>query len=135
MMQRSKAFAVALLAFVFLAGGAAGWAIHDRLEGPRPRGGRRSVERLVERLAHDLDLNAAQKDSVRAVLERRHRETRSLWESVRPEMDRIRRSTQQDIDAFLTPDQVERHRRMIEEEDRRHAQDERGADSVKGGAR
>jgi Spy/CpxP family protein refolding chaperone len=123
MIQRSKTFALALLAAVFVAGGAAGWLVHDAVGGSSRRHGRRDVEALLGSLDHDLRFTPAQRDSVRAILVRRRDQIRALWGVTHPQYDSIRVATQNDIDSFLTPEQVEKHRKRIAEWEERHPRD------------
>jgi hypothetical protein len=126
MIQRSKTFALALLAAVFVAGGAAGWVIHDAVRGSNPRHGRRDVDALLGSLNHDLHFTPAQRDSVRAVLVRRRAEIRALWEVTHPQYDSIRTATQTEIESFLTPEQIERHKALVAKWEKRHPRNEPG---------
>jgi Spy/CpxP family protein refolding chaperone len=116
MLNRPKLAAVGLLAAVFVAGGLAGWggrAAADRDEGGMRRGGH-GPDAIVAYLSHELDLNDAQRDSVRAIFERHRPETDSLWAQVRPRFDSIKARMRAEIDAQLTPAQREKHQRLID---------------------
>lgn len=122
MPNRSKLSAVALLVVVFIAGGAAGWLIHDSTEHDRrPRG--RGPDAMVAYLTHELKLTPAQADSVRAIFARHRPETEGLWAQVRPRFDSIKTVVRAEIDAQLTPDQRARHQRLIEEAEHRRRGD------------
>lgn len=115
MLNRSKLAAVTLLAAVFLAGGLAGWGGHEaaeRNEGRAPR--RRGPDAMVDYLSRELKLNAAQRDSVRAIFARHRPETDSLWARVRPRFDSIKTRMRTEIDAMLTPEQRALHQQLIE---------------------
>lgn len=115
MLNRSKLAAVTLLAAVFLAGGLAGWGGHEaaeRDEGRAPR--RRGPDAMVDYLSRELKLNAAQRDSVRAIFARHRPETDSLWARVRPRFDSIKTRMRAEIDAMLTPEQRALHQQLIE---------------------
>jgi Spy/CpxP family protein refolding chaperone len=129
MLNRSKLAAVVLLAAVFLAGGLAGWGGHEaaeRDEDRRPR--RRGPDAMVEYLTRELELTAAQRDSVRAIFARHRPETDSLWARVRPRFDSIKARMRGEIDSVLTPEQRVRHQQLIEqaEHHRKERRDERG---------
>jgi Spy/CpxP family protein refolding chaperone len=114
MPNRSKLSAVALLAVVFIAGGAAGWLIHESTEHDRrPRG--RGPDAMVAYLGRELKLTPAQSDSVRAIFARHRPEIETLWGQVRPRFDSIKAEVRAEIDAQLTPDQRARHQRLVEE--------------------
>ena len=115
MLNRSKIAAVTLLAAVFLAGGLAGWGgreAADHRDDRRP--GRRGPDAMVEYLSRELDLSAAQRDSVRAIFARHRPETDALWARVRPQFDSIKTRMRAEIDAQLTPEQRTRHQQLID---------------------
>src|SRR5216117_1936128 len=114
MLNRSKLAAVGLLAAVFLAGGLAGWGGREATQhdgyGPRGHG----PDAIVAYLSRELDLSAAQRDSVRAIFARHRPETDSLWAQVRPRFDSIKARMRAEIDAQLTPAQRAKHQRLID---------------------
>jgi hypothetical protein len=125
MPNKSKLSAVALLAVVFLAGGAAGWFLGESSDhDDRPRG--RGPDAMVAYLTRELTLTPAQSDSVRAIFARHHPEIEALWAQVRPRFDSIKTVVRAEIDAQLTPDQRARHQRLVEE-----AEHHRRGDSTK----
>jgi hypothetical protein len=106
MLQESKAKALTLLLVVFVVGGFMGWLAHELSQGsPPPYSTRDGVEPLVTRYKKELHLSAAQADSVRAILTRSRRETRALWQGLRPQFMVIREQAKSEIEAQLTPDQ------------------------------
>lgn len=113
MLGRSRAWAVALLAAVFLAGGAGGWALgrHRPGGGGSSRGG--SPDAIAAYLARRLDLTPAQQDSVRAVFVRHHAEMQTIWGAVRPRLDSLRAAVRTEVNAQLTPDQQARYARLL----------------------
>lgn len=129
MLNRSKLAAVTLLAAVFLAGGLAGWGGHEAAERDDHRGGRRGPDAMVDYLARELDLSAAQRDSVRAIFARHRPETDALWAQVRPRFDSIKTRMRAEIDSQLTPEQRAQHQQLIDKAE--HHRRERG-DSTKG---
>jgi Spy/CpxP family protein refolding chaperone len=125
MPRRSKLSAVALLAAVLLAGGAAGWLIGERDDRDRrPRG--RGPDAMVAHLTRELKLTPAQADSVRAAFARHRPEIQALWAQVRPRFDSIKAVVRAEIDAQLTPEQRAQHQRLVEE-----AEHHRRGDSTK----
>ncbi len=123
MFNRSKLWAVALLAAVFGTGVLSGWAIQAWAEPGRQRERGRGTEAMVTYLTGELDLTAAQQDSVRAVLVRHRPAMRALWESVRPHMDSLRQALRDGISAQLTPPQAARYRELIAAQEHRHRTD------------
>lgn len=135
MLNRSKLAAVALLAAVFLAGGLAGWGGHEAADhdGPGSRG-RRGPDAMVAYLGKELDLSAAQRDSVKAIFARHRPETERLWAQVRPQFDSLKARVRAEIDAQLTPAQRDKHQRLIDQaEHHRRGATGSGADSTRGG--
>jgi len=125
MPNRSKLSAVALLAVVFLAGGAAGWLLSEGTDhGDRPRG--RGPDAMVAYLTRELKLTPAQADSVRAAFARHRPEIQALWAQTRPRFDSIKAVVRAEIDAQLTAEQRAQHQRLVEE-----AEHHRRGDSTK----
>jgi Spy/CpxP family protein refolding chaperone len=121
MLSKSKVAAVALLAAVFVAGGAAGWGAR---EGARCDGrGRRGPDAMVDRLSRELSLTAGQRDSVRAIFERHHSEFEALWAGVRPRFDSLKTLVRAEVAAQLSPDQQARYQRLLEESEHRRRGD------------
>ena len=116
MLNRSKLAAVALLAAVFIAGGAAGWGLREGTgHDGRGRGGGRGPDAMVAYLGRELKLTPAQSDSVRAIFARHRPEIEALWAQARPRFDSIKTRVRAEIDAQLTPEQRARHQRLVEE--------------------
>lgn len=95
----------ALLVAAFLAGIAVG-LIGGRVLGPRfwPRG-RPTPAHAVEALGRRLGLRPSQRDSVRAIFERRRPTFDSLWRQVSPRLDSLELTVSKEIEAQLDPDQ------------------------------
>lgn len=119
-MQRSKSLAMVFLLGVFLAGGAAGFAV-NQVAGPEKRckGDRGSYR---ERFATELGLSASQRLAVDSLMEAQRRHVRALYRPVRPQLDSIGRGrdsifedTQRQLKALLTPEQQARFDRMHQE--------------------
>jgi hypothetical protein len=101
----SRGRAAALLIAVFVAGvlaGAGGLALsRGALSGPHRRG----PDEFVRHLTSDLQLDAAQQDSIRAILARRRASMDSLWHEVGPRFETLQASVRSDIRSQLNPDQ------------------------------
>ena len=122
MFNRSKAWALALLAAVFAAGAVAGWGMQawaDNRGSERGRGPR-GLDATVHHLARELVLTPAQRDSVRAVFTRHKPEMEALWQSVHPRFDSLRAVMRAEISGQLTPAQQVRYREMLAAMERRH---------------
>ncbi len=130
MLNRSRLAAVGLLAAVFAAGGLAGWGGREAAARD-DRGPRRGPDALVAYLSRELDLNVAQRDSVRAIIARHRPETDALWAQVRPHFDSIKARMRAEIDAQLTPEQRTRHQQLIDQAEHHRRERE---DSTKGKA-
>jgi Spy/CpxP family protein refolding chaperone len=133
MLNRSKLAAVGLLASVFVAGGLAGWGGREAAARDSFGPGRRGPDALVAFLSKELDLSAAQRDSVRAIIARHRPETDALWAQVRPRFDSIKARMRGEIDAQLTPEQRVRHQQLIEQAE--HHRREREDSAKKGEGR
>jgi len=134
MFNRSKAWAVALLAAAFLAGATVSWAVRSRRPdpGPRGRGGGRGTEAMVAYLSRRLDLTAEQRDSVRAVFQRHRAAMDALWTDVHPRLDSLRQAMREQIAAQLDSVQRERYRRLLTKHEHRHRRLGRGIDTMGG---
>lgn len=119
MFTRSKAWAIALLIAVFVAGGVAGWAASTWSRRGAPRMGR-SPTAMAKFLARRLDLSVEQQDSVRAILVRSNTQQQAIWRDVRPRFDSLRAAVRSEISALLTPAQRERHKRLLAELEHQH---------------
>ena len=131
MPSRSKAQAIALLAAVFLAGGAAGWGAAAWRADPRPP--RRGPDAMVDFLDGKLHLSAAQRDSVRTVITRHHAETEAIWREVHPRYDSLRAEMRREINAQLTGPQQAAYARLIAEWEHQHQAGDSANPSTAGG--
>jgi hypothetical protein len=124
MLNRSKLAALALLAAVFVAGGAVGWGVRegtDHRGRGRGRGG--GPDAMVHHLGRELDLTPAQRDSVRTIFARHHPEIEALWAEVRPRFDSIKARVRAEISGQLTADQQTRYQRLLEDAEHRRRGD------------
>ena len=125
-MTRPRLGAVGLLIATFVFGalvGGAATSLADR-EGHRSRGNHPRPS-YVERLGTELELSDAQKDSVRAVLERHQPAMDSLWESIRPQFQSERQAIRNQIIALLTPEQQEKYASLQRQDSLRRAEGDR----------
>jgi hypothetical protein len=115
MFNQSKAFAIGLLVAVLLAGiaiGATGsrWMMGHRAPPPRPN------RAYADRLAQQLGLDSAQRDSVAGILRRYDPQMRTIFRSVEPQLDSLRERLRTEIRAQLTPAQRTTYQQLIERE-------------------
>ena len=120
MKHRPKLLAVALLAAVFGAGAASGWALQAWADAPDHRPPR-GPERTIHFLAGELDLTSAQQDSVRAVFARYKGAMDNVWRDVRPRFDSLRALVRADVITHLTPAQQARYRELMAQKDQEHS--------------
>ncbi|HEV8599996.1 MAG TPA: periplasmic heavy metal sensor [Gemmatimonadales bacterium] len=126
-MTRSRLGAVLLLLATFLLGGLLGGAAttladhraHKR-HADRPRPG------YVDRLAADLSLSEAQRDSIQAVLDRHQPAMDSLWQLIRPQFQSERQVIRNEITLLLTPEQQTKYRELQRQDSLRRAELDRG---------
>jgi len=120
MFNQSKAFAIGLLVAVFLAGialGATGshWALARHAGPPRPN------RNFADRLAQELKLDSAQRDSVAGILRRYDPQMRAIFASVQPQLDSLRERLRVEIRTQLTPAQQTAYQQLIERDRARFA--------------
>ncbi len=68
---------------------------------------------LLERFAGELELSVEQEHAVREILDRGRDEIQAMRRELRPKMDRIHRSLEEDIAALLSPEQRSRYEDML----------------------
>jgi hypothetical protein len=84
-----------------------------RLHRLMPRGGPGpSTNRIVERLAHDLDLTPVQTAAVAQIVRRHHDRVVGIWGDVGQQMHKDMDEARREIDQVLTPAQREKFRRL-----------------------
>jgi len=115
-MQRSKNLAMMFLLGAVLVGGALGFTA-DRVW---TRDARCSDPRASRALLYDrLDLNTAQRAAWDSILDDRHRQFDSLFKPIKPQMDSIRSRGRAQVRALLTPNQLERFEKILQENEKR----------------
>ncbi len=127
-MTNSRLGATALLLATFVIGGLVGGAattmVDHRAHGAR--GGSRGPSGFVARLADQLSLTPAQRDSIQAVLDRHQPAMDSLWNLIKPQFDNERQGIRREIGGLLTPEQQAKYAAMIQRLDSVHkAQEDR----------
>jgi len=128
MFNRSKAQAIALLAAVFVLGGAAGWGVDTWLRhDSRPHG----PDAFVSYLTKELGLDSAQRDSVRAVLDRHHPQMDTIWRDVHARVDSLRHVMRAEIFTHLTEPQRKKYLQLVAEQ--AHQRGDSAADTTHGG--
>jgi hypothetical protein len=113
LLNRSRAWAAALLSAVFLAGVAIGWAAEEWRDGSRRHNRHRGTDAMVSYLDRKLSLTPPQRESVRAVLQRYRPATSALWREVRPRLDSLRETMQAEIAAQFDPERQARYLQLL----------------------
>lgn len=117
--MRSRRGAAALLVAAFLVGaiaGAGGSLIAERADHRPDRDGR-GRGGYLERLTRELELTEPQRDSVRAILDRRKPAMDSLRREMEPRFETLQQAIRSDIRSQLTPDQQRKFTDMTRRSD------------------
>lgn len=130
MIRASRGRAAFLLALTFVAGLAVGlaaerYAVHRGSEesAERPRDRRTTIERFAD----DLGITPEQQQQIDPILVETRERMSAVFDRVRPEWEAVVDSARARIEAVLTPEQVERYRALLEEQER-HGRSEGGND-------
>lgn len=132
MTRASRGQAAVLLLLMFAAGLAVGlagerYALHRGSDGAaRPERGGRST---IERFADDLGITPEQQARIDPILAETREQMSAVFDRVRPEWDAVVDSAKVRIESVLSPDQVERYRALLEEQQRER---EAGAEGAEG---
>jgi len=110
--------AAVLLLVAFVLGGVAGAAITATAERGRHPSREHQERRerrgsYIDMLAHELDLTAMQRDSVRAILDRYRPAMDSLWGETRPRFETLQERIRSDIRSQLMPEQITEYNDML----------------------
>jgi hypothetical protein len=132
--RRSKLYALALLAGVFVAGVAVGAAVSAAASDTprRDRGDGRREGSYADRLARDLELSPVQQESVKAILERYEGPTEAIWADMRPRMDSIRSAIRGEIVGVLDSAQRQEYRMITHRADSARAARDREREARRG---
>jgi len=107
-----------------LVGGLALFVAERRVfSGPSDRGG---TNRVVQQLTNDLQLNAEQQQKLESILEETRTRYNSLYESIRPERERIRQEGRDRIRAILSPEQRTKFDEFVRRLDERRNKPKKG---------
>ena len=114
MKKRPTAWLAGALALVFLAGAAAG-IFFDRLVLSPRRDHRRPPSHFpsMEMMSRELGLSAEQQARIKEIFERNEERFRALRGDIRKHLDDIREQLKREIDAVLTPEQINKLQEMI----------------------
>src|SRR5205814_2120625 len=91
----------------------------------------RGLDRMMDELTEELRLDPAQRDSVRAIVQRHRTRMTAVWETVRPRFDSMRAQMDSEVALQLTPDQQAKYRDHVTRY--RHQKDQEQTDSGSGG--
>ncbi len=134
MLNRSTTWAVLFLVATFAAGlavGAGGRALWVRYASAAAPERARGLDRMMDELNDELHLDPAQRDSVRAILQRHRTRMTAVWETVRPRFDSMRAQMDSDVARQLTPEQQAKYRDHVTRY--RHQKEQEKADTGSGG--
>lgn len=104
--------AVGLLALAAGVGGVVGSAITANASREEHGGRGHGPTWYVDLLGRELELSPAQRDSVRAILDRREGSMDSILAEMRPRIDSARQVIRREISGQLTPEQQEKYRQL-----------------------
>jgi hypothetical protein len=117
-MKKWKTIVSIVLVFLLgaLAGGLVTYEINlqkvERVVRGEPRSTR---EFIVQRLDRELQLDAAQREQLRAIVEETHLEMKAVRKQFRPQIEEILIRSQDKVRALLRPDQREKYEKIIAE--------------------
>jgi hypothetical protein len=128
--MRSTWKATLLLVATFAGGALAGGAVVGLADRGRLPGHKRHLERHgtqdhIKWLSENLNLNATQRDSIQAILERHKPAMDSIWRQLGPRFETMRDTISNEILRQLTPEQQTAYTEMMRrfEEERRGPQE------------
>ena len=125
---KSKVWALALLAGVFLLGGVTGAAV-DRMwigasatSAARERGDSDNDRRrgYIEWLSGELGLTEEQRAEVEVIVERHRGQLSALWREMRPSFEELKSQLRDEIREVLTEEQLKAYEALIQDAAERH---------------
>jgi hypothetical protein len=134
MLNRSRTWAVVFLVATFAAGitvGAGGRALWVRYASAAALDRTRGLDRMMDELNAELRLGPAERDSVRAILQRHRTRMTAVWETVRPRFDSMRAQMDSEVSRQLTPEQQVKYRDHVTRY--RHLKEQERTDTGAGG--
>lgn len=114
--RNARVIGTFLLIVTFVAGALAGAAVfhvvnaerapalHKPEHGGRLRGGPRRLL-LDEQFSKELGLTSAQRDRIKAILDRRDAEAKAMWQTFEPRLHQFGDAVHKEIQVVLTPEQ------------------------------
>lgn len=129
MFNRSQAQAMALLAAVFVVGGAAGWGLEAWVHRGRPHG----PDAFVTYLTQELKLDSLQRDSVRAVLIRHKPQMDTIWSDTHARVDSLRHVMRAEIFTHLTDAQRAKYLQLVADQAHQSQRGDSARDTTHGG--
>jgi len=122
--KASRGRAAILLLLTFAAGLAVGLAAERHMlhrgTGQAERHSERAGRTTIERFASDLGITPAQQAQIDPILVDTRSRMSEVFDRVRPEWELVVDSARARIEAVLTPEQVEKYRALLEEQEREH---------------
>ena len=119
-MDAARLKLAALLVAIFAAGLTAGVAAERTWLAPASAdevsSGPVEGEFTIERFADDLQLTSEQRVEIEGMLAQFRTTMKQLWEEFRPRYGTLVDSDRLDIEAVLTPEQVEQYRKLLREQ-------------------
>lgn len=122
MIKASRGRAAVLLLLTFAAGLAVGlagerYALHRAVEeaAARPERDRRTT---IERFATELGITHEQQARIDPILVETREQMSAVFDRVRPEWEGVVDSARARIEAILSPEQVEKYRALLDEQER-----------------
>lgn len=77
-------------------------------------------ERKAEHLDSKLDLTDEQKTKVDSILESKHEQAKAIFQESHPKLEALKKSTDQEIRAILTPEQQVKFDKLAQEKEEKH---------------
>ena len=126
--MKSKTTAALLLISIFLLGGVAGGMSHyiyrnHLRSNPQQRPRIPGAHDIAEEMAQGLNLDAKQKEQLRAIIQLSTERYRTLSRQFRPQYEKIRMEANDAIRAILRPEQREIFEETLDRMDSRHRGD------------
>jgi len=126
--MKSKTTAALLLISIFLLGGVAGGMSHyiyrnHLRSNPQQRPRIPGAHDIAEEMAQGLNLDAKQKEQLRAIIQLSTERYRTLSRQFRPQYEKIRTEANDAIRAILRPEQREIFEETLDRMDSRHRGD------------
>jgi hypothetical protein len=130
--SQTKARLIVVSVFVIgFAAGALSLNLYQQMTSSKEKNGRRGgPEFLIQRMNDRIGLTAEQQDQIRKILDEtneKYREIRSELEprikDFEPRFNSVREQSRDRIRALLTPEQLPKYEKMIEERDRAREQE------------